>query len=88
MSKHTPGPWEAVGQDIVAGAGLRVGTAYMQDVGHERAVVNARFIAAAPEMLANLYIDAADSCEAHAPPRCECYVCRARSLLSSITGEA
>lgn len=50
-SKHTPGPWLRMGRSIGNGAGEIATVWGLRD---ERAIANARLIAAAPEMLAAL----------------------------------
>lgn len=67
MTQHTPGPWAATGQDIVAehlretlssGREVRLRIANAKDAGGaldlETVKANARLIAAAPELLAAL----------------------------------
>ena len=54
MSKHTPGPWKAVGDKIYTKDVRQVATIYPivnpEDVNAMESMPNARLIAAAPEM--------------------------------------
>lgn len=57
MTKHTPGPWGAIGADVkTAGPNSRVicWTGVALDIPLDEVRANARLIAAAPDMLAAL----------------------------------
>lgn len=62
MTKHTPGPWGAIGADVkTAGPTSRVicWTGIASDIALDEVRANARLIAAAPDML-NALLDVLD----------------------------
>jgi hypothetical protein len=62
MTKHTPGPWSAIGADVkTAGPNSHIicWTGLRSDVELEELRANARLIAAAPDML-NALLDVLD----------------------------
>ncbi len=89
MSKHTPGPWKAgvdiFPRDIVRGKDL-IATTYGlgAEIEDEESLANARLIAAAPDLLAALYLLRDNSKETANCHRCESCASTARSTLAHI----
>ena len=58
MSKHTPGPWKAIGDKIYSADQRQVAHVYAlvhpQDLNVMQSIPNARLLAAAPELLTAL----------------------------------
>lgn len=65
MSGHTPGPWEAYGNRVRLTDHARVADTWSSAIPHDERAANARLIAAAPELLAEMkrYLPILEQCE-------------------------
>ena len=97
-AKHTPGPWEAIGNlvrspmDKESGSGVQLAECadrYYQKVNSDEAKANARLIAAAPELLEALVLllRYTLACEAMMNVKPAGQIEIARSALAKATGE-
>ncbi|HFF3031961.1 TPA: hypothetical protein ACGCGJ_000431 [Stenotrophomonas maltophilia] len=99
MSKHTPGPWVVTPHpethvDVFGVGEIKDDKEFQYGLSHtfcyQNAEANARLIAAAPELLAELEMlsNIVEGCGMATMPEVECRLVFARAAIAKATGEA